>query len=588
MTSFQKIILSISLSLMPLASAKADYTLQFKGGEFPADVTTVNQSGFAPDAAGYRRGWTTDGWTVDRFGSRGYVALCPTFGDGSIRPKSMLALPPMSISESDVLSWEAISVMPERLESYRVIAIDSDSHEQSVLFETLHEFEEWTPRAISLKKLAGKSVSLAFVCNSSEGYMLALSNVKVISTSNPNLQLSYNTPVRLFGQADFNDRTHGTDFINIPYIIKNVGASANGISVRCLCDGKVVHSFDAPFWETGELFGLAFDVPAAVNSVSKYTLEWEDAEGNVTTLLESDFYTSHFRRNMLVDEGTGMWCVNCTEGILNLNTFTSQYPANTISVTTHYNDCLANNSYFSGLNFRSLPHFMLNRIEDSVGDNLNNFSDFIYSPTQFEIFFCKLNSMGDHIEAGVQVVTADYIPNFDNRYRIGYALVADFHDPESQLFYQRNNLSTPAAKAFYYLPTTIPAPLAYFHNVTLSGYEDAFVGIQGSLPDEMKIATPYYYDWTIPVPSLENCPNLPINFSDTKVVAYVLDAVTGEILNAEICPVDGISGGIEAPCSEPVAPANSSFFNLQGIPMGSDFNALPPGIYIRNGKKYLK
>ena len=62
--------------------------------------------------------------------------------------------------------------------------------------------------------------------------------------------------------------------------------------------------------------------------------------------------------------------------------------------------------------------------------------------------------------------------------------------------------------------------------------------------------------------------------SDAKSFRFVID--------------DGSQTGIDTVSPSSVESSSSIIYNLQGVAVGKDINALPSGVYIRGGKKIVK
>lgn len=585
------VVTMLSLALASV-SANADYELTFKGGKFPAGVEATSLSSFVPDASGYQRGWTRDGWTVDRYGSIGYVALAPTFNLSELKVESLLALPQIEIGENDVLSWNAISFMAERPESYSVVAIDVDTQNITSLIEIERESSSWHPRALALGGLAGKNVRIGFLATSSDGYMLALSGVKISAPESGNIQFCGQMPRHFFGTEDLRDESSALNAVAISMTLTNTGAILSSGRLSAISDGKEQYHIDIDNnWMPGEEREVSFLIPASMDASTPYSIEFaplSDSEQKIN-LFESSFYTSDFRRNLVVDEGTGMWCVNCPNGIMALDDLERTYPGSVIELTTHYNDYLQNISYFNALGYRQLPYMTLNRIASSSGENTKNFGDYIDMPCRFGIDLAANIAEDGSIIAKANITSAESVDNAAGNLRIGYVLIQDFHKPGFEAFYQRNNISITSGLQYYYLPSTIPSDLAYFHNVTLSEASEAFDGIEGSLPAELKSGESYEHTWRIVLPDWSERTGLEIDARNCKVVAFLLDSTDSHILNAAVTAVgNDATGAINYIPGEAEAIDAGMIYNLHGIPMGRNAGILPPGIYIRNGKKIAK
>lgn len=252
-----------------------------------------------------------------------------------------------------------------------------------------------------------------------------------------------------------------------------------------------------------------------------------------------------FMRRYLVDRATGMWCVNCPAGDLAVAQLSEQYGDRVVTLNTHVNDVLGNQAYWDELNWYAVPYMMLNRIKTSAGPNTNKFSQYYDQPTSFAVGIDEIPApQGRTLEITAHVSVSEAIDNGDGRYRLGYVLTGDFHDPTNMQFFQNNNCTQPSYGPYYYLPTRIPPELMYYEDVTLT-FDGAFSGIEGSLPQSMEAGKDYEVRWQAEVPDL-----LP-DAAKARVVAYVLDATTGKVQNTDALRVgEQPTGGVRE-ISEP-------------------------------------
>lgn len=78
-------------------------------------------------------------------------------------------------------------------------------------------------------------------------------------------------------------------------------------------------------YSTGNVLEYEFEVTPELNRSTHYYICGIDGEGNETAIHDDSFFTSYFRRTLLVDKGTGMWCNNCPDGILTLESLQARY-----------------------------------------------------------------------------------------------------------------------------------------------------------------------------------------------------------------------------------------------------------------------
>lgn len=452
-------------SAAAMAEENTIYSLNLTTGVFPSGVSTENANGQLPDKSGYKHGFTENGWTVGRLDNRGYVAVSPTYTDREKPCENILTLPQIAVTGKSVITWASRSVYRHFPESYRLEAI-VEGEEAKTLFTSGEESFFWKNNTVLLDAFQGKNITLRFVCTSSEGYMLALSDVLVRE-----------------GESESN--TEGSS-------------------------------------------------------------------------------TSSGNRKLIVDRGTGTWCVNCPSADVAVESLVEKYGDRIIALNTHVNDVLANELYWKTLDWYSIPRLMLNRIKATEGSDTKKFADYIDKATPFSIAITALERQGDEINCAAKVRVNE---DMEGTYSVGYVLTGDFHDSQKAAYSQQNNCTQPYYGAFYYLPSVIPPALMYYDDVTLT-FDGAFAETDGSttLPLSSTLIPGEEYDveWSIPVPELASTANA------LKVVAYVVDSTTGEIMNADVATLG-------KPISVSTLPADNGARRLYMNSEGEACISLPEG-----------
>lgn len=236
--------------------------------------------------------------------------------------------------------------------------------------------------------------------------------------------------------------------------------------------------------------------------------------------------TTDFTRALVVDEGTGMWCVNCPAGEITLNRLRETYGDRLIILSTHVNDVLANAPYWGELKWYSVPRMMLNRIQATAAESDKNFGGYYSDEASFAISSSLPEPQeGEDLKIQAKIKVAEEIDNSTDRYRVGFVLTGDFHRADNPRFNQRNGCTQPIYGAYYFLPSTIPAWMMHYENATLTS-ETAFTGIEHSLPARLTPGEIYEVEWSC------TRPELLAEGEKAGVVAMVLDTETGEIMNA--------------------------------------------------------
>lgn len=563
-----------------IAGASSAYTLSVRTGSLPDDVTTLNVNALLPDADGYERGWTEDGWTVDRFGTRGYILVSPTYTASATRSENILRLPPLDITEGDCLSWDIRSAMPDFPESYlvRIYPADASADSADVLHSESETPAAWRSHIVSLAKYAGRKMVIEFVANSTSRYLLCLDAVSVKVPSAPSMQALRTSDI-FFDRYDVESHTIGTDLT-----ITNTGIAITEGRLECRSAGDVADALDISSWQVAEQRSVHFSLPE-VSDIRKSYEVWLCIPGAEDTLVyEGEYFCSTFRPSLLVDKGTGQWCINCPRANLDVQALHEAYGDRLIMLETHNADRMANDEYFSRLKFREIPYFMLDRITATRSSGYTKFAKYIFRPCTMQVEISDItNEDNNQLLVSGTLTVAETLDNATDRYRMAYVLTSTVYRPDEGQYWQRNSLTQPSGEQYYFLPSQIPAPLNVFHDVTLT-YESAFDGLAESLPTSVDAFSPATFSFVIPRP--ENISTL----EGVRVVVYLLDTESGETPAAAFEYAPAESSAVRGIESEGTASLHTlpGVYDLTGRYLGTSTECLTRGLYLVNGQKIFK
>lgn len=514
----------LSMSWLSVTSTNLLYTLDISYGDFPKGVTAEDVDGLALDEKCYKHGLTDNGWTVDRYGNKGYVVVSPTRSEKGGVQNNRLLLPEITVTgENVVVRWGACSAHPDFPESYDVIVVTPEGKEE-VIFSTEGESYDWTVHTVGLDAYDGKEINVGFVATSASGYLLVIDDVEVGEMTAPAFQVTDLTR-RYAGLSD--------EKVSVNGVISNVGMTLDLVKLVCKVDDEVADEMPVNgAFATGSKIDYMFEIPSELNKSTHYYIYGIDSSGSEIAIHDDSFFTSYFRRTLLVDKGTGMWCNNCPSGILVLESLKSRYGNSLIAVETHVDDALGQRDMWDKLGFYAAPYFKLNRNNSTANSNDSKFKKEYEAETSWHVRFAGLEKDGERLNVKVNVMSALGVDNSTDRYRVGWMLTRDYDEqPEGMMFYQSNNMTGPTGKRFYYLPSYVSADMVKFHDVTLPS-EYAFTGIAGSIPDAVEPYSEYSASWSIPV---ADCPD---DMKGINVIVYVLDCKTGYIENAATMTLD--------------------------------------------------
>lgn len=535
------------LSLLGAFSAQAYiYSTNFNSGNIPRTITVENANGTQISSSYYRYGYTENGWIAEQVNDAGYAAVCPSHTAGSSDPlDSRLSLPALTITgEAPMLRWNALSIYGYVPESYQVSVNDGES--TTVIFSIDEEKDVWTTRAADLSPWIGKEVTITFTCNSVDRYMLAIDDILVGDAEDTLFRVD---------TADTPLLPLGTGSTTLSGTITNLGQDASFTSLALYADGEKIDEMPL----STPLKGCAstdyeFTLPLTLNTLVEYTIKGIGGDEQVT-LHTGKAYATNYERNLILDKGTGMWCNNCPDGTLVLESLQRIYGDNLIPLAIHARpDMYACEDYWSYLKWYSVPRLMMNRDKttenDASASKVAMLDPQIFLPTDFCIYISDASFTDDELTVTASVKHAEGLDNAGDRYRIGYTLLTDViaegFDPT---IYQSNNAGSLKKLQYYYLPTRIPSDLAPMEHIVLTGGEEAFTGIPQSMAVDLKAKEAVSHTWTI------NRPELLDLWTKGKLVAYVVDSSTGILLNSTIFDInDPIVIDPEPVDPEPVDP----------------------------------
>lgn len=502
-----------------------NFSLDITGSKMPECVKVEDRDGQEVPKSCYKNGTTKEGWTVCPVGSVRAAFVSPSHSHDGLPQDNRLTIDPLLIEPGAVLSWGARSVYADFPDTYKITAQAEGEADVTTLFEGTAE-DIFTPHCVSLEKFEGKKTVITFICNSENGYLLAIKDIFVGTPAAPQLTVT-DTTVR------FHDNF--TPFALTGSML-NTGAPVElAEAVITAGDTEATVGLDK-LVGTGETYAYEFPTDMVFNEKTDYVINFKTASGAVVATVSGSAMVSNFARTQFIDEGTGTWCNSCPEGILHLQKLNRQYPGQLAIACTHFGtdaqDPFVNSEYTEGLKFYAVPYMMLNRNRETQGSTSRNFDQELWSPVEMGL---KVENKDDGVY--VSLMSANDVDNSSDRYRLGYVMTCDYYQTEAVApYYQKNILTLVTSEEYYFLPALIQAHLVKFHHINVAG-EGYFDGIAKSIPALINANEPT--ECTV----LQ--PDVPVDehISNQKLHVYILDTETGLIKNAATVNLDGSQNG---------------------------------------------
>ena len=317
------------------------------------------------------------------------------------------------------------------------------------------------------------------------------------------------------------------------------------------------------------------------------------AASATTTLNVLPFVPVH---RPLLEEYTGMWCGYCPRGFVGLELMNEKYPDLFVGVSYHNGDVLEimrTNEFPNDI--PGFPDAWLDRVHETDayhGDNLTSYDfslDDVYLARAAEIAPASVDVTAHWNDDSQQTIdvtgTVTFVKDVSGAdYRLAYILVADDLHGEGPDWMQSNYFSGDTGYAE-------SEGMDVFVNggSSVSGlhYNDVAVltsdikGIEGSLPSDFKTGVAETCTYQFNVADAVNTDGEPIiqDKSKLRVVAVLVDADTGEVINSNKCDVDRGGGtGISAAETAKGGVKSIEYFDASGRKV----TAPSGGLYIKS------
>lgn len=543
----------------------------------PENFTLVDVDGLMPSTDMQNIGFAIGTpWIAYTF-KDGQKAACSTsWYQKEGTSNDWLVTPTFTVTDANaVLKWRAMSHDVEYADGYAVYIACASTPEEFLLtepvFSTKAEESTWQQHHVSLGDYYGKTISVAFVNNTTDGNRLYLDDIYA----------GPDAPV--FVSKVLNDVVFNTDTIRMQACVftTNPGETYKGVTLSVEMGGKkIVEEF--PDVEIGygnpvvltmsESVEIDYSTPTPYTLTASHNGEYSSAEGMITAL----------HHNVVVEELTGTWCGYCIRGIVNMDRCEEAYPESFIGICAHSGDVMSpEDSYmdaFNGLSISGLPYMVANRNENLSGDPSKMESSYLSAlrekPTiAFTSLDATLDADTKTISIESNLIATEDIQ--DAPYRIAYAILEDSvcvpgNNKYSQQNYYANN-EYGEMGGYESMPEVIRD--FTFRHVARGMADNNISGYDNSIPTNIHAYDVFSHSVSIPLP------DAVLRTENIEVVAMLIDK-DGRIANAFHTHCSAVTSDVaDILCS---APGNENAYDLQGRRI-NDIRA-HKGLYIMNGK----
>lgn len=239
-------------------------------------------------------------------------------------------------------------------------------------------------------------------------------------------------------------------------------------------------------------------------------------------------------RRMVVEEATGTWCGWCPRGAVGLDHMTENYPDNFIGIAVHNGDPMTLAEYDDAAGFSAFPTCRINRLDPVTDPSADNLENLFHQTTVEQLSIASIEHQATYNQDTRELVatlTSEFVNPYTGDFRFSIVLTEDGVTSTEPGYAQANYYSggtTPMA-GYENLPNPVPADQMVYDHVgraLIGGYD----GVLNSIPSSVAIGEQYDYTFNYTLPD-------EFNDSQMHVVSLVLNAQTGEIINAIASPL---------------------------------------------------
>lgn len=503
--------------------------------DIPSDFTLIDNDGLTPSADVQKLGFAvgTPWVATTPNGETGKAAAATSWYDPAGTSDDWLITPAFTVSDNNaVLSWRARSRNKRIHDSYVVYVSTTggktiaDFDTTAPLFTTDGESNSWTSHSVSLDAYKGKTISIAFVENSTNKDVLYIDDLLAAVSSD----ITVKSALKPY-----------TAYLKTPLTatVTNVGTETMaGFDVSyAIGDGQTQtkHFVDTLAG------GASVDVTLDTITLSKLqTIPYTITAKAGSSKFIYDGTLTCYQRKAVAEELTGTWCSWCVRGIVKMLSWQRNRQDDCIGIAVHSGDVMEN-SYLSGLsniaNWEGLPSGVVARQYDGVDPGY--FDVAADKVLASEPVYCAidLNAQTDKATRTISS-TASFTFAADAQgadYKLAYVLTENnVHHPGDSEYSQYNAAYSNAGTTkggemggWELLPVAVSADDMWYHDVARY-YDGDFLGNAGLLPEAIAAGKTIQVERTIVIP--DSCAD---DLDNCELIVMLVSAADNHIVNAE-------------------------------------------------------
>ena len=466
------------------------------------------------------------GSTDNQAVSTSWYTPAGTSNDWLISPS--IAVPATGVN---VVQFDAMAPDANYLDGFKVYIstspITASSLPTTAVLTVPAAANTYTSYSASLASFAGQNIYVAIQNYSNDMYLLFVDNFKVRTVVNNDAILS---------SASLNRYSAVSTNNNLVLDVKNDGANAitaltvnwndgtdhiqtiTGLNIAPGASANVTHPTAVSYATVVEK-----NINVTITAVNGAV----DAT-NVTAAKKINTVSQIVEKTVVIEEGTGTWCVWCPRGAVAMEYMYDTYPTRFIGVAVHNGDPMTVTEYDNGADLSGFPGCNVDRAlkDESVSKTL--FEGY-YNTRKDITIPAAIAATATWNGANVSVaVTSTFKTVFANaNYRLGVIMIEDKVTGTGAAYNQANAYAggtNGVMGGFESLPNPVPAAQMVYDHVgraLLGGYDGQAASVPAVITNNQ--AVNYTFNYTVPATSKRYL---------MSAIAVLIDNTTGEIINA--------------------------------------------------------
>lgn len=547
------------------SSAQVILDCDFSNG-IPQDFILIDADGNEPSSSMSNQGFEVGKpWIALIPPQENNMAACSTsWYKPAGTSDDWMIIPGMQIQDSNmVLRWRAKASDSKHPDGYTVYVAEGTATDQTLFGEPVKQIDEenadWTEYELPLAEYAGKTISVAFVNNSTDCNRLFVDDIYV------------GAPYQVFALPVTGATVPYEGTIKIKALISTrIPNGVSSYSIGIDCEGQTFSKAIEEPLAYGTSYIAELELPVSIEALqSKDYVLWAEADG---LRYQSNASVKSYPRKVLCEDITGMWCQWCVRGIVALDDIRENYRQHIIGLATHSGDALMNNDYLNELSYfvdlTGLPAGDINRTTQcDPGNFTSQYGSLLEAEPIYATMSLSATRSEDYTSANV-TINLTFAQDYDaHEMAIGFLAFEDRIQQDG--FYQKNGYSGGGAGpmgGWEDKPSIVMGDDLYFDDVLMSDF-GAFDGFDGSLPEEIQA------DQTIQYSAMLDMPQW-YEGSNGGIIALLIDRTDHRIVNCERIYMRDLSLGAIGKIQANQSSVEVSRHAISGIPVDASYTGI--------------